>query len=252
MNWFRKSSPVILCLVATAGVIGTAIFTAKATPKALQKLKEAKDEKGEELTVVETVKTVAPSYIPAAVIGVGTVACIFGSNALTKRNQIALIGAYTLLEQSFKEYKDKLKELYGEAVCKHVENSIHKEDCEEIICSAPTFVSNAELLPHEINEPIRTFYDSYSNRYFESTLDRVIQAEYFLNRDFSLGQLATVNDFYAFLGLEPIRNGNHIGWDTCDGFSWIDFNNRIVVLDDGMEIINIDMMFIPKIYDSDD
>jgi len=252
MNWLRKSSPVILCLVATAGVIGTAIFTAKATPKALQKLKEAKDEKGEELTVVETVKTVAPSYIPAAIIGVGTVACIFGSNAITKRNQIALIGAYTLLEQSFKEYKDKLKELYGEAVCKHVEHEIKKEHCEEMDIWAPTFTGGGGLIPQmDTDEVIRTFYDTYSKRYFESTLSRVMQAEYFLNRDFALGRNSSLNDFYILLGLEPISNGNNLVWDCCGDMRWIDFGHHTTVLDDGMEVVGIEMIFEPENVEED-
>ena len=41
--------------------------TVKATPKALSLLEQAKEEKGEELTKLETVKIAGPAYIPSIV-----------------------------------------------------------------------------------------------------------------------------------------------------------------------------------------
>lgn len=53
-------------------------------------------------------------YIPAAISGTATIFCIFGANVLSKRQQAALTSAYALLNDSYNNYKDKLKELYGE------------------------------------------------------------------------------------------------------------------------------------------
>lgn len=48
------------------------------------------------------------------------------------------------------------------------------------------------------------FYDGYSQRYFESKISQVLQAEYHLNRNFAIGADVTLNDFYLFLGIDRI------------------------------------------------
>ena len=55
----KKAAPTILTCVSAAGVVMTAVLTAKATPKALRCLEEAKTaknaENGEKLTRMETI-----------------------------------------------------------------------------------------------------------------------------------------------------------------------------------------------------
>ena len=93
----------------------------------------------------------------------------------------------------------------------------------------------------------RLFYDTYSKRYFESSINRVLQAEYYLNRDFAIGGYRSVNDFYEFLGIAPINGGDEIGWDIATGLAWIDFNHYKTVLDDGLEVCVIDMDWLPEV-----
>ena len=89
------------------------------------------------------------------------------------------------------------------------------------------------------------FYDSFSKRYFESSINRVIQAEYYLNRDFALSGHLPVNHFYEFLGLELMDGGDDIGWSVESGLCWIDFDHRKTILDDGLEVYAIYMEWLP-------
>ena len=50
-----------------------------------------------------------------------------GANALNRRQQAALTSAYVLVQSSYKEYKGKLKELYGEEAHNAIIDSIAKE-----------------------------------------------------------------------------------------------------------------------------
>lgn len=89
-------------------------------------------------------------------------------------------------------------------------------------------------------------FNSFSQRYFESTIEKVIQAEYHLNRNFMFAGVISLNDFYEFLGLEKTELGDAVGWSNCNGdIYWIDFNHHRLTLDDGMEIYVIDMVFEP-------
>lgn len=171
-----------------------------------------------------------------------------GANALNRRQQAALTSAYALVQNSYKEYKDKLKELYGEEAHNAIVDSIMSEKCKDVSISATGGWFNATLDFGEGMEPeiVRTFYDSFSQRYFETTIEKVIQAEYHLNRNFMFAGTIPLNDFYEFLGLEKTDFGDTVGWSSVNGdIYWIDFNHSRVTLEDGMEVYVIDMVFEP-------
>ena len=63
---------------------------------------------------MEIVKVAWKCYIPATVVGLSTVACILGANYLSERKQASLMSAYALLEQAYKEYRQKVQTTYGD------------------------------------------------------------------------------------------------------------------------------------------
>ena len=90
------------------------------------------------------------------------------------------------------------------------------------------------------------FYDEYGKRFFETTLEQVISAEYHLNRNYVLRGYTVLNEFYDFLGIETTDYGNEIGWAiNDDGTFWIDFDHYQTEID-GVECYIIDMPFGPS------
>lgn len=251
--YVRKYSPVALSCVASIGVVVTAVAAVKATPKAVMLIQADSRKKHDgdpyAATKKEAVVAAWKCYIPAVAIGASTIACIMGANALNRHQQAALTSAYALVQNSYKEYKDKLKELYGEEAHNAIMDSIVKEKCKDISIYTPgCLVSSSSLDFGEGMEPeiTRTFYDAFSQRYFESTIEKVIQAEYHLNRNFMFAGVIPLNDFYEFLGLEKTEFGDTVGWSSVNGdIYWIDFNHHRLTLDDGMEIYVIEMVFEP-------
>ncbi len=249
----RKYSPIALTCVASVGVVATAVLSAKAAPTALKLIDDAKKENPEkELTKKEEFvldcKAAWKCYIPTAAVGAVTIVCIIGSNILSYRQQAALIGAYTIMQKSYKNYKAKLKELYGEEAHEAVMNAIAKEKCEDVTINATGgfYSSTLDFGPETEPEILRTFYDPISERYFETSISKVIEAEYHLNRNFMLGGTVSVNDFYGFLGLSETEEGKKLGWSSVDGdIYWIDFNHYMNHLDDGMEVHVIEPVFDP-------
>lgn len=127
--FIKKNGATILTCVGAVGVVATAVTAVKATPKAMVLLNAAKKEKGEPLTKLEMIKVAGPVYIPSILIGTGTIACVIGSNVLNKQHQAALVSAYTMLDQSYKEYRAKTEELYGEEAVKQIEDELEKDHC---------------------------------------------------------------------------------------------------------------------------
>ena len=108
-EFLRRNSSTILTCVGAVGVVATSVMAVKATPKAMTLLENAKAEKGEDLTKLEKVKVAGPAYIPTVITGVGTLACIFGANIISKHQQATLMSAYALIDNSYREYREKVE-----------------------------------------------------------------------------------------------------------------------------------------------
>lgn len=229
MPKLKRASPTILSCMAAVGTIATAIMAVKATPKALELCGDLQldhfEQGKEEPTKLEYVKAAWKPYIPSMAIGLGTIVCILGANGLNRKQQTALTSAYILLENGFKEYKAKVKELYGEEAEDRVRNAIAKDQHRD---------------DYEATDGKMLFYDEYSCRYFERRMEEVIDAEYQLNRKFALEDYVSLNDLYELLGLETIDAGDAVGWSIGAGvnfynYQWIDFEHELATLDDGLE-----------------
>lgn len=242
----KRNASTILTGLGGAGVVATTVMAVKATPKAVKLLEEAKEEKGEELTVVEKVKVAGTTYLPTVVTGAATIACIFGANVLNKRHQASLASAYALVDSSYKDYKNKVKELYGEETHQEVVNAIMIEKAEDVYVHSECLCASCDLATEENDGEPKTFYDEHSNRYFEATIEQVITAEYHLNRNFTLRGYAVLNELYEFLGLETTDYGSVLGWAVNDDeIYWVDFNHRKVILPDNMEVYIIETPYEP-------
>ena len=78
-----KRSPEILIGIGIAGMVTTTVLAVKATPKALELINDKKDElEVEKLTPIETVKATWKCYVPAAVSGAVSIACLLGSHSV--------------------------------------------------------------------------------------------------------------------------------------------------------------------------
>lgn len=232
-RFMKRNASTILTGVGAAGVVVTTVMAVKATPKALKLLDAAKEEKGEELTKLEVVKTAGPAYIPSILIGASTIACIFGANVLNKRHQAALASAYALVDNSYKEYKKKVEELYGEEADEQVRAEVAKDN-----------YNKKDVIDETDGKQL--FYDEFSERYFRSTMETILNAEYELNREVTIGGAAFLNEFYELLGIPRVDYGDYLGWSAPalhDMYweAWVDFAHEKVVMDDGLECTIIRM-----------
>lgn len=241
----KRYMHTILTCAGAVGLVVTTVVAIKATPKAYERIEQAKKEKGDDLTKLEVVKVAAPVYIPTVLIGAGTLACMFGANVLNKRQQAALISAYTLIDNSYKEYKKKLVELYGEEVHQNVVDAIAAEKAEEMHITSDCLCARCDMSTDDYSDPI-LFYDEYNHRYFEAPIEQVLMAEYHINRNFVLRGYTTLNEFYEFLGIEQTNEGDALGWAFEDELYWIDFNHRKTVLDDDLECYIIETPYGPS------
>lgn len=137
----RKHSPEILVVAGIAGTVVSAIIACKATTKVNKIVEDTKNdidkvhtatetgvtEAGEsysaedskkDLTIiyVQTGIKFAKLYAPAVILGTLSITSILASNNILRKRNVALGAAYAAIDKSFKEYRSRVVERFGEQV----------------------------------------------------------------------------------------------------------------------------------------
>lgn len=214
-----KHSPEILIGFGVAGFVTTTVLAVKATPKAMQLLDEAKKENGvDKLPPLEVVKVAWKPYIPAAVTGVVSIACVIGANSVNAKRNAALATAYQLSTAALNEYKDKVIETIGEKKEQSIREKISKDRIEK------NPVSNNTV--YVTGDGDSLFLEPISKRYFKSDIERVRSVINTLNETMYNDPFGNISlsDFYDDIGLERTDISNDIGWNIENGSIKVEFH----------------------------
>lgn len=215
-----KNAPGILVGVGIVGMAGTTILAVRATPKAITLIEAKKQElEVDALTPVETVKTTWKCYLPAAVTGVMSTACLIGASSVSARRNAALATAYNLTRAALSDYKDAVVETIGEKKEQVVRDTVAKNRIER------DPVQNTEVIVTERGTTL--CYDAVFGRYFRSDIDTIKRAINELNRNIVSSMYASLNEFYDEIGLPPIEIGDKLGWNIDDGQIEVDFSSQL-------------------------
>lgn len=237
-----KHSPEILTGIGIAGMVTTTILAVKATPKALRLIEEKKEELEFErdefvtLSKSEVVKTCWKCYIPSAVTGAMSIACLIGASSVNLKRNAALATAYTLSETALKEYQEKVVETIGEKK----EQVVHDAIAKDKIDKQP--VTTSEVI---ITEKGNTLcFDAVSGRYFKSDIEKLKKTENELNRRMRDEMYISLNDFYYEIGVKPIDLGDELGWNIDKGYINLKFSSQLA--DDGTPCLVMSYHVAPR------
>ena len=233
----KKHSPEILTGIGIAGMITTTVMAVRATPKALILIEERKEEIGAgKLEAMDMVKTTWACYIPAAITGTLSVACLIGASSVNARRNAALATAYTLSESALKDYQGKVIEMFGEKKNEAVKDAVAKDKVEK------NPVVTREVI---ITEKGNTLcYDAISGRYFKSDIEKIKKAECELNRQMLDDMYVSLNDFYYEIGLDSVKLGDELGWNVDSGYIDLSFSSQLA--SDGTPCLVIDYSVAPR------
>lgn len=254
----KKHSPEILVVAGIAGTVVSAVLACKATTKVAEILDETKGtldtihdgmetgaingqeyttEDGKKDTVVVYAQTgmkLAKLYGPAIILGTLSITSILASNNILRKRNVALGAAYAAIDKSFKEYRGRVIERFGEQVDTELKYGIKAKKFEEIEVDPETgkekkVKKTVMVADPNLQSDYAVYFDSKSRNY-ETNPD--------YNRMFLKAQQAFANDKlqtrgHLFLNevlddldLPRIPAGQIVGWtkDGPDGY----VNFRIV------------------------
>lgn len=218
----KHHTPEILTGIGLAGMLTTVVLAVKATPKAIKKIEEKKEElEVEKLKPQETVKAAWACYVPATMVGVASAACIVGASSVHLRRNAALAAAYSFSTATAKEYKEKVKEIVGEKKEKEVRDSIAGDHIQKNpMPKGDVFIAGQGDMK---------CYDVLSDRYFPSNINKIKGIVNDLNMQMRNENYISLNDFYYELGLNGLHDvGDNIGWDINKGlYIEIDYSSHL-------------------------
>lgn len=245
--FIKKNAGTILSVMGSIGVVATAITAARAAPKAIKLLDDAREEKGSKLSKMEIAQIGFKTYLPVGLVSAATITCIMSANVLSRNKQANITSAYALLDQSYKDYRRKVIEMYGEETDHKIIEAIAVDRAKEVRISASYMFDHVDLSLDDRSGKPALWYEEYSKRFFEATIEQILSAEYHLNRNYILRGCATINEMYDLFGLDPVEWGDDLGWEPMDeGEFWIEFNHFKAKLDDGTEFYILDLPFAPR------
>lgn len=206
-------------------------------------------------TYVTFAKDIGKTYWLPVVLEIGSIGLIFGGTRSLRKQLTALGGAYAMLMDSFKKYRDRVVEDQGvEADEKYMfgENiTVTKDDADG---------NTKTAVIHQPGQNVSRYsrwwdagdYDSQEDIWLwrnmewrpdplknEATLRRIQTT---VNNQLRAYGFLFLNDVYKELGLPPTKEGQIVGWTTDGGDGYIDFG--IWPTKDNPHVLNVNKPFL--------
>lgn len=253
----KKYSPEILMGVGIAGVVASTVLACKATMKVDSVLTESKEQIEKIKTVMEDPKyteeyteedakkdltivytqaglKLAKMYVPSIVVGAASIGLLIGSHRVLKKRNIALAAAYTTIDNSFKEYRKRVTDRFGEEVERQIKNNI------KVVDVAKTTIDedgNEVEVVEQVEVSALDGYSEYSRFFDDGCTGWEKDAEYNLMFLRAQQQYANdllksrghlfLNEVYDMLGIPRTKAGQAVGWiydpENPVGDNYVDF-----------------------------
>lgn len=270
-----KHSPEILLALGIVGVVSSTVMACKATLKAPAILDEARDNFSKIDLALETIdnpeiyneedyrkdKVIASAqflmkmleiYGPAIVVGVISIGMLVGSNRILSRRNAAILSAYKLIDESFKQYRKRVVDELGPDVDKYFRFKKKTDKPLRIVDKKGKEVDFDEMevdLPGELVDDADEQYPSVYARYFDSSSTQW-RKDHSTNQFFLKSQQNYANDLlrvrghvflnevYDSLGIPRSQAGAVVGWVKGHGDDFIDFDIYNPVNEENVDYIN--------------
>ena len=256
-NVVQKHSPEILAGVGVVGVVASTVMACKATMKLndiLEESKETRDKIKEvesnpryeaeyshedakkDLTInyTQTAMKIAKLYAPAVILGSASLGCLLASNDILRKRNAALSAAYMTVDKSFKEYRQRVVDRFGEEVEKEIRYNIKAEEVTSTVVaedgSETTITETVKTMDPNLYSDYAKFFDEaspYWQKDPEYNLMFLKSQQQYANDLLKARGRLFLNEVYEMLGIDKTKAGQIVGWvynpENPIGDNFVDF-----------------------------
>ena len=164
-KFIRKDKQFILNFTSVIGVGLTMALAIRDTTKAVKLIDD-------DMNLQTKIKKTWKCYIPSSMMAASTMLCIMYSDYTTMNQKISLLNALISTQGNYKSLKNS------------VDQTCDKETREEILKNKIKSKIPKDIYIERTEEKI--FYEDYTNKFFTSTIDNVLKAEYLFNKQLAV------------------------------------------------------------------
>jgi hypothetical protein len=204
------NSPAILTSIGVTGMVAGAYLAAKGAFQASDIITKAQAEENEaetshELTTEEKFNLTWKCYVPAATCVVLSATAVICSNRISDRRAAAVASAYSVVRESYTEYRAKTVEKVGKKKEQEVRDEIAQDRRDRNALDRTTLIITGR------GQTI--VYDKWNDRYFNSGKTEIEAAVNEINREININGFASLTDFYHMLNVPAVGHSDYLGWN---------------------------------------
>lgn len=244
----QKYSPEILLGTGIVGIVSGTVLACRATMKADKVLDSYQDKKEKidqavslnlpnytdedhkkdlVISKVQLVADFAKLYGPAIACEIGGIVCICSSYGIMRKRNLALVAAYSAVQEAFDSYRKKVIEEFGEEADKLIKNGAHKEKM-AVVGEDGKKKKEDVIVGDDKWRPsgYARFFDEASPYWVKSAeknLLFVTMQQSYANDLLNIRGHLFLNEVYDMLGIPRTQEGSVVGWIKKDD-SYVDFN----------------------------
>lgn len=174
-------------------------------------------------------------YAPAIILGAASLSCLLASNNILRKRNAALAAAYATIDSSFKEYRNRVIDRFGEEVDKELKYNVKAQEIEETITDKngkeKTVKKTVKVAnPNEHSEYARFFDDGCTGweKNSEYNLMFLNAQQNYANDLLKAKGYLFLNEVYDMLGIPKTKAGQVVGWvydpdNPNSGDNYVDF-----------------------------
>lgn len=255
----RKYSPEILLVLGIAGAVTGTILACVATTKlpevrakkedALDDMHAKLDTDPDDITETNNIQEIkkqttaiylrtgvryASLYAPAVIVSGISLSCLVVSNIILRRRLIGATAAYAAISASFKEYRGRVADRYGDEVEKEIRYNIKQEELTTTTVDAKgkekTKVEKIKVMdPNKLGDYARMWDDGNPGwtKDPQTNLAFLKCQQAAATKRLEMQGYLFLNDVYEMLGFPKIQDGQVAGWiydkENPIGDNFVDF-----------------------------
>ena len=239
----KKYSPEILTAAGVIGTVGSTVLACKATLKVEDILDEAKKKSNlinavhdgeievdaeytdkdysKDLLVnrTQTAVKLIKLYGPAITLGALSITAILGGQHILRKRNVAVMAAYKLCEESFNNYRSRVKEELGEEKDRQFYYGMTEETVKDKVKSkdgkTKTVTKKVEKAPDHLYSQYARFFDEANINWDKSPEQnmyflKMVQNQ--MNDKLKARGHVFLNEVYDALGFDRSEAGQLVGW----------------------------------------
>lgn len=253
----KKHSPEILVVAGVIGTVASAVMACKATTKVSGIIDNAKEEiekvhivmadesyadkyteedSKKDLTIIyaQTGLKIAKLYAPSVILAILSLGSVVASNNILRKRNVALAAAYATIDNSFKDYRKRVVERFGEEIDKQLKYNIKAEEIEETVIDEngeeKKIKTTVDTIDPDTVSDYARFFDAaspYWEKDSEYNLMFLKSQQKYANDLLKAQGYLFLNDVYKALGIDQTKAGQVVGWiydpENPNGDNYVDF-----------------------------